>query len=421
MRSRLLLTVFSVLFVPSPARAGDWPGWRGPTGQGVSDEKDLPLTWNGQTRENILWKVRLPGQDGNTKQDQNQSSPIVARGKVFVTASYWSAAVEPAKTYPEHHVVCYDAADGKQLWDAKVEPGPWKLTDLRGGYTAPTPACDGERVYVVFGSAVIAAFDLDGKPVWRKEIVPFDFDVAIGSSPVVHGETVILQCDGIKNSSRLVAFDRKTGEVKWQEKRRKNEFSHSTPVLARIGDRVQLLVAASNAVQGVDPADGKVVWWCAGKGDTVSPVHGAGVVYCDSGRGGPGVAVDPTGAGDVTASHRKWTLNQVPEGFSSPVIVGDHLYRVHNPGILKCWKLATGELVSQQRLEGVSTSASPFTTPDGRIYLASAGKSYVVNTGPKPEVLAINDLGDGAHPSAAVAGGRIYLKGRQYLHCIGKK
>ncbi len=192
-------------------------------------------------------------------------------------------------------------------------------------------------------------------------------------------------------------------------------------MLARIGDRVQLLVAAANAVQGVDPADGKVQWWCAGKGDTVSPVYGAGVVYCDSGRGGPGVAVDPTGAGDVTASHRKWTLNQVPEGFSSPVIVGDYLYRVHNPGILKCWKLATGELVSQQRLEGVSTSASPFTTPDGRIYMASAGKTYVVSARPKPEVLAINDLGDGAHASAAVAGGRIYLKGRQYLHCVGKK
>jgi outer membrane protein assembly factor BamB len=407
--------------VSSPAPAGDWPGWRGPTGQGVSEEKDLPLTWNGKTGENVLWKVRLPGQEGNTKQDQNQSSPIVAKGKVFITASYWPGAAEPAKTYPEHHVVCYNAADGKQLWDARIEPGPWKLTDLRGGYTAPTPACDGERVYVVFGSAVIAALDLDGQPVWRREIVPFDFDVALGSSAVIHGETVILQCDGIKNSSRLVAYDRKTGELKWQEKRPKNDFSHSTPVLVRVGDRVQLLVAASNALQGVDPANGNVLWSCAGKGDTASPVYGAGVVYCDSGRGGPGVAVDPTGAGDVTTSHRKWTLNQVPEGFSSPVIVGAYLYRVHNPGILKCWKLATGELVFQERLEGVSTSASPFTTPDGRIYLASAGKSYVVRAGPKLEVLAINDLDDGAHPSAAVAGGRIYLKGRQYLYCIGTK
>jgi outer membrane protein assembly factor BamB len=413
--------VLLVLFVPSLAHAGDWPGWRGPTGQGVSDEKDLPLTWNGKTGENVLWKVRLPGQDGKTKQDQNQSSPAVFMAKVFVTASYWPAEAEQAKVYPEHHVVCYDAADGKQLWDVKVEPGPWKLTDLRGGYTVPTPACDGERVYVVFGSSVIAALTLDGKPVWRKELVPFDFDVAFGASPVLFGETVILQCDGVKKSSRLVAFDRKTGDVKWEQKRPQNNFSHSTPVVARVGDRVQLLAAASDAVQGVDPADGKLLWWCAGKGDTVSPVLGGGVVYLDSGRGGPGVAVDPTGTGDVTASHRKWGVGTMPEGFSSPVVVGDYLYRLHNPGTLKCLKLSTGEVVFSERLEGVATAPSPFTTPDGRIYVASAGKTFVLKAGPKLDVLATNDLGDASQASAAVAGGRIYFKGRQYLYCVGKK
>ncbi len=425
MPTRSLLLVISVLFVPSTAPAGDWPGWRGPTGQGVSAEKDLPLSWNGKTGDNVLWKVHLPGQDGKAKQDRNQSSPIVVKGKVFVTASYWPEGVDPGKNYPEHHVVAYAAADGKQLWDVKVAPGPWKLTDLRGGYTAPTPACDGERVYVVFGSSVIAALDLDGKPVWRKEVVPFEFDVAFGSSPVLYGDTVILQCDGVKRSSRLVAFDRKTGDVKWEQKRPQNEFSHSTPIVARIGDKDQLLVAASNAVQGVDPASGKVLWWCAGKGDTVSPIFGAGVVYLDSGRGGSAVAVDPTGSGDATNSHRKWTVPQVPEGFSSPVIVGDLMYRLHNPATLKCWKLATGEVVFSERLEGVSTASSPFTTPDGRIYLANAGKTFVLKAGPKLEVLATNDLGDvtdaSASPSAAVADGHIYLKGRQYLHCIGKK
>src|SRR5204863_583151 len=116
-------------------------------------------------------------------------------------------------------------------------------------------------------------------------------------------------------------------------------------------------------------------------GDTPSPVYGGGLVYCDSGRcalGGPGVAVDPTGSGDVTKTHGKWTIPQVPEGFSSPIIVGDYLYRVHNPGILKCWELATGKQVYAERLEGVATSPSPIATPDGRLYFASAGRSYVV-------------------------------------------
>ena len=418
---RSVLLMCSVLIIPSAAHAGDWPGWRGPTGQGISNEQNLPLTWNGKTGENVVWKVRLPDQeDGKARQDRNQSSPIVVKDKVFLTASYWLNGVEPGKAYPEHHVVCHAAADGKKLWDTTIEPGPWKLTDIRGGYTAPTPACDGERVFAVFGSSVIAALGLDGKLLWRKEIVPFDFDVAIGSSPVLYGETVILQCDGVKKSSRLIALDRKTGTVKWELKRPQNEFSHSTPIVARVGDKDQLLVAASNAVQGVDPVEGKLWWWCTGKGDTVSPVYAAGVVYCDSGRGGSGVAVDPAGAGDVTKSHRKWGVPTVPSGFSSPVIVGAHLYRLHDPGILKCWTLATGEIVFSERLEGVASACSPFTTPDGRIYLASAGKTYVVKAGPKLEVLAVNDLGDGGEASAAVAGGRIYFKGRQYLYCIGK-
>ena len=133
------------LFLVAAARGGDWPSWRGPTGQGITDEKDLPLTWGGKGDENVLWKARLPGTDGKAKLDQNQSSPVVWRDRVFVTASYWPAGVGQ-KEFPEHHVVCYRAADGRVLWDTKVAPGPWLLGDLRGGYTAPTPAADGERV-----------------------------------------------------------------------------------------------------------------------------------------------------------------------------------------------------------------------------------------------------------------------------------
>lgn len=417
---RLPFAALALLFA-AVAHAGDWPGWRGPTGQGHTAEKDLPLTWSGKTGENVVWKVRLPGFEAKARQDENQSSPIVVNGKVILAASYWPAGADANKTKPEHHVVCYDMADGKQLWDAAVEPGPWQFSDLRGGYTAPTPASDGERVYAVFGSSVIAALDLAGKPVWRKEIVPFDFDVALAASPVIYKDTVILQCDGTKNTSRLVAFDRKTGDVKWQQKRPKANFSHSTPVVAPVNGKDQLLVAGSDTLQGVDPNNGDVLWSCAAKGDTVSPVLGGGVVYADSGRGGPGVAADPTGSGDVTKTHLKWKVGQVPDGFSSPVAVGDYLYRLHSPGVLKCWKMAAGDPVFSERLEGVNTGASPVTTADGRLYLASAGKSYVVKAGPKLEVLATNDLGDTGPASPAIAGGRIVLRGKQYLYCVGKK
>jgi outer membrane protein assembly factor BamB len=421
MPCRVLLLTLATLMAPTWASAADWPGWRGPTGQGQTAETNLPLTWGGKQNTNVIWKCPLAGIEAKASQDQNQSSPIVSRGRVFITASYWPSAKSDPKAIPEHHVACYRATDGKKLWDVTIKPGPWLFTDLRGGYTAPTPAADGERVFVVFGSAVIAALDYDGKLIWRKEITPFKFDVALAASPVLFGETVILQCDQVDKESRLVAFDRKTGAVKWREARPTVRFSHSTPVVATIGGKPRLLISASNALQCADPANGKLIWWCAAKGDTVSPVVGGGLVYCDSGRGGPGFAVDPTGTGDVTKTHLKWTINKVNEGYSSPVVSGGYLYRLQNPEQLKCYRLASGEEVYSERLNGVSTASSPIATADGIIYLTSAGKSYVVKAGPKFDLLATNDLGDGSPAAPAVADGRFYLRGRKWLYCIGTK
>ncbi len=418
--TRILGAALAALLAASAAFAGDWPGWRGPTGMGLSDEKDLPLTWGGKDGENVLWKRSLPGADGKARLDNNQSSPVVQGGRVFVTVSYWPAGVEP-KEYPEHHVACYKADDGAPLWDVKVEPGPWKLSDLRGGYTAPTPAADADRVYVVFGSSVIAALDHDGKPVWRKEITPYAFDVAVGCSPVLYKDVVLLQCDQNEKHSRLLAFDRKTGDLKWEKKRPEFGFAHGTPTLAEIGGKTELLVAAPGALQGLDPSDGNVLWSCQAQGDTVSPVYAGGVVYIDSGRGSEAVAVDPTGAGDVTKTHVKWRLNGVSEAFGSPVAVDGVLYRLLNSGYVSCRKLESGDEAATLHLPGVSGPSSPVATADGRVYFTSAGKSFVVRAGPKPEILATNDLGDACPASPAVADGRIYLKGRQYLYCIGKK
>src|SRR6185437_2471786 len=188
------LSLLAITLTALSAMAGDWPAWRGPTGMGQCDDKKLPITWGGKANANVLWKVALPGQEKMAAQDQNQSSPIVVGDRVFITASYWPGKKDP-KQIPEHHVACYRATDGQKLWDTAVAPGPWLFGDLRGGYTAPTPAADAERVYVVFGSSVIAALDHAGKLVWRKPITPFKFDVALAASPVLFGETVILQCD----------------------------------------------------------------------------------------------------------------------------------------------------------------------------------------------------------------------------------
>jgi outer membrane protein assembly factor BamB len=401
-------------------RADDWPTWRGPTGMGQTNDPKLPIVWGGKEEKNILWKVALPGANAQSSLDQNQSSPIVSRGRVFVTGSYWPEKTDP-KQIPEHHVACYRAEDGKLLWDKKIDPGPWLFSDLRGGYTAPTPLADQERVYVVFGSAVIASLDYEGNLVWRKEIKPHKFDVALAASPILFEEMVILQCDQVDKQSRIIAYDRKTGETKWEQNRPSVNFGHSTPVLTKIGDKFQLLVSASNALQGLDPSNGKILWWCSAQGDTVSPVRSENLVYIDSGRGGYGVAVDPTGTGDVTKTHLKWKVSQIPEGISSPVTSGDYLYRLHRPDVLKCIQLKTGEILYSERLNKVSTWSSPIATSNGKIYLASAGKSYVIESGPKLKIVATNDLNDESPASPAVSNNCLFLKGRKMLYCIASK
>lgn len=416
------MKVILAFLIPTTLLAGDtWPCWRGPTGQGHTDEKNLPLTWGGPKKENVLWKSPLPGTMGKAKLDHNQSSPIVWKDRVFLISVFWPEGV-PSSQFPEHHVACYAAADGKQLWDVVVPPGPWRLKDLRGGYSAPTPCTDGKRVYALFGSSELAALDFDGKLLWRKEITPHAWDVAIGTSPFLTEDAVLVLADGVRPEiSRLIAIDKATGNIKWERKRPGANFNHTTPLRIEVGGKAQLLIASSGSLQGVDPADGEVVWWAKNRGDVTTPVFGGGLVYCDDGRGGPAIAVDPTGMGDVGKTKVKWRTNPIPSGFSSPIIGGEYLYRAHNPGVLKCFALQTGKEVYSERLPpGVNPSSSPVLTADGRLYFVGAGVSVVLPVGPKYDPLAINDLGDPSPASPAVAHGRLFLRGGRHLYCVGR-
>jgi outer membrane protein assembly factor BamB len=405
--------------------AGDWPGWRGPTGLGYSNEKDLPLTWDAKTGKNVLWKVTL---HGGARKNPEMSSPgwscpIVWGDRVFLTTAVWKPGLsdkERRKVIAFHHVLCYRASDGKQLWDRVVTPGKCVVDNHYHGYAVPTPVTDGKHVFALFDSGVIAALDFGGKVIWREELPrKRDVDGGICSSLVLYGDSVILP--GIANPV-LRALSKKTGKLKWEQKGREHNRM-ATPAILRIKGKPQL-VHMSGGMQGLDPETGEVLWSCrtAPSGQT-SPVFGAGLVYTDSGRGGrEGAAVDPTGKGDVSKTHVKWRVKVTAPAGSSGIAVGKYLYRACNNDILRCWEMATGELVYEKRLPRISPSTSPIATADGRIYFASSGRSYVIKAGPKFEILATNDLNDGhAFVSAAVSGGRIFIKGKSYLWCIGKK
>jgi outer membrane protein assembly factor BamB len=420
MTALLVVTLFA-----AAAAAENWPQFRGPTGEGISGEKGLPLEWGGAERKNVRWSTPLPG--------EGHASPIVWGDRVIACTVPWDDDPAHRAAIPAHHVTAYSTVDGRQLWDTRVKPGSWLRNDFRsgpgGGYAAPTPCTDGRHVFVAFGSSVLAALDLaDGHVVWRKEIEPHTFDVTVGGSPVLFGDTVIFLCAMAKKAdSRLVAFNKADGEVRWEAKMPTVGFSHSTPVVIEAGSRPQVLVAASamgvtpDGLQSFDPATGRRLWWCRGGGDASSPAYGDGIVYFDSGRGGPGFAVDPTGSGDVTATHVKWSVPRVTEALGSPVIAGGYVYRLQSPNVLRCWKSSIGEQVYQNRLEGITTTwASPIADADGRLFFASGGKSFVVKAGPQFEVLSVNDLNDANHASAAGADGRLYVVGRKQIYCVGR-
>ncbi|HEY7425639.1 MAG TPA: PQQ-binding-like beta-propeller repeat protein [Gemmataceae bacterium] len=407
------LPAILLVLAAGQSRANPWPGWRGPNGSGYTDERELPLTWGGKNDENIRWKVDLKG--------RSFSSPIVWGDRVFITnAPKLSDQDVKNKVIPDHYILCFAAADGKELWRATVAHGQ----SAEDYYTIPTPVTDGKRVYVWFGSGVMAAVDFDGKLVWRREHPgPYRVYPGVSSSPLLYNDTVLILCDQGKDSF-LLALDKTNGEVKWEKKRKKvNGSTNSSPVLMPVKGKPQVMVASSKELQGLDPDTGEVQWWCGKDGGYwTSLTYGNGLVYSDSG-GGRGVAVDPSGVGDVSKSGVKWTHAKVPEGLGCPVIVGDYLYRVHKPGVLKCWKLSSGELVYDERLKDISFLASPIATKEGRIYFASPRQTYVIQAGPELKVLASNRIKDGGDdgPSAAVSSGRIFLKTTGRLYCVGEK
>jgi hypothetical protein len=338
-----------LLFSAGLGAAANWPQWRGPQRSGHADEADLPLTWDGKTRENVLWKAAA---------DFGHSSPVVWGERVFLSASVNKAGGSASllAVNQQHRVVCYRMTDGMKLWQTDIESGSW---DTQFSFTAPTPVTDGKNLYALFGSATVAALDLDGKLLWQKKLPgPFKAEW-LSSSPILHQDTLFVFID-VSSDHWLLALDRNSGEVKWQARRKQHDRAHnSSPLLVVVKDQPQIVVASQGAVLALDPRSDKEIWSCKWGGNRYpSLVAGPGLVFV-TGEGGESLAIDPTGEGDVSKTHVKWRHAKAPNGFGSPVIVGEYLYRASPPGVLRCRKMYDGQLVYEERVQGTPTYPSP--------------------------------------------------------------
>lgn len=404
------------LAVPASAQ---WWQFRGPGGQGISQEKNLPLRWS--STENIAWKRDLPG--------PGASSPIIVGDRVFITC-YSGYGLEPNEgdqAELRRHLLCINRKDGSILWHQQFEP---KLPEHKyqgegsyHGYAASTPASDGQHLYVFFGKSGVYCFDLDGNQRWHVTVGDRVNGWGSGSSPVLDGDRLLINAS--VESGSLVALDKRTGETQWQTKDIRSAWN--TPMLVRVGETTEVVLSISDLVLGFDPATGQRLWQAEGVHRYVCPsvVSHDGIVYAIGG-GHTSLAVTAGGEGDVTESHVVWRQTK-GSNVGSPIYHEGHLYWAGDgSGIITCQDARTGETVYQERLQPRPGRiwASPILA-DGKLYFVSqhAG-TFVVAARPQFELLAHNILEDDdsrTNASLAVSDGQLFLRSDRALYCIGTR
>ncbi len=396
----------------------DWPTFRGPTGQGISEATGLPLRWSQE--ENIAWKTPLPG--------PGASSPVVFGDRIYLTC-YTGYFVDgrPGGSQEDlkRHLLAI-SLDGEVLWDV---PTPAKLPEeerIRDhGFAASTPAVDAQRIYVFYGKTGVFAFDHGGNPLWHADVGSGTSGWGTAASPVLYEDLVLINAS--VESGALYALDRTTGKQVWKAEGIRESWN--TPVVVKADSgREELIVARQGNVLAFNPRTGEPLWSCKtdiGWYMVPSVVAADGVVYCLGGRSGvAALAVRCGGSGDVTGTHRLWTSIK-GSNVSSPVYHDKQLYWVHESrGTAFCADAASGDVLYERRLERAGQVYASALLAGGRIYyLTRDGKMFVVAAKPEFEQLAVNDLNDRSifNGSPAVAGKRLLIRSDKYLYCIGQE
>jgi outer membrane protein assembly factor BamB len=391
--------------------AEDWPQFRGPTGQGHSTERGLPVDWS--ETQNVAWKTPVPG--------IGWSSPVVAGGRVWLTTSVDTGSRLPINS--SLRVLAFDAASGKEVVNVEV------FRNRSAGYinpknsrASPTPILDGDRVYVHFGAEGTAALTTSGEIVWKTQQYKYETQHGAGGSPVVYGDLLIFNCDGWADDAFVVALDKNTGKTRWKTNRRV-PFSqaYTTPLVIRVGERDQLVSVGAYRTSAYDPMTGREIWRAGykdGFSNVPRPVFGHGLVFIATGFNDPTmIAVRPDGTGDVTKTHLAWTVARAAPFTPSPILVGDELYMVNDIGILSCLDARTGTTLWQARLPG-NYSASPVFA-DGRLYFQSEeGVTTIVAPGKEFRRLSASRLDGAMLATMAVSDGSIFIRTDTHLYRI---
>lgn len=428
-RRHLLLAIglIGLCMIPIGLLADHWPTWRGPMGDGVSTEQDVPTHWD--AKQHIRWRISLP--------DRGNGTPVVWGRFLFL----------PQAIEKEHRrtLMCLDRHTGQLLWQQGVSYKDQEPTHATNPYCSPSPVTDGERVIVWYGSAGLYCYDLHGREQWHIDLGKQQHVWGHGSSPILFENLCILQF-GPGARSFLIAVDKQTGNEVWRvaapafNKATANPShptgnenadifwgSWATPIVVHAHGRPELILAWPQHVVGLNPRTGQELWRCAGLADLVycSPVYGEGIIVALGGYNGPSLAVKPGGQGDVTQSHRVWHEEKSPLRLGTGVIVAGHLYVNDMNGVIDCIDLKTNKVRWRERpkASGKGDSWSSLVRAGQHIYAVNqAGDVFVFKANPnKYEQVAKNSLGEYSNSSLVISDGELFLRTHESLWCIRSK
>lgn len=428
MKPRLLFLVGALTSASlglGQASAENWPGWRGPRGDGSSIEKNVPVTWDGETGSNIAWKVPLPG--------EGHASPIIWNDRVFVVACLPETR--------ERVLICLDRTRGKTLWQRTVVTSPLETKHDLNSFASGTPVTDGELVYVTFlqvngsmipapnvgnarsvtpGKIVVAAYDFAGQRKWQ--VTPGEFISAHGfcSCPVLYEDLVIVNGDH-DGESYVVGLDRQTGETRWKVAREHKTRSYVTPLIREINGQTQMVMSGSKCIVSLNPRDGSLLWEIDGPTEqfVASMVYDGKLFFMSAGFPDYHVmGIRPDGHGDVTNTHVAWHQTSAACYVPSPVVLDGYLLVADDRGTANCFAAATGEPLWKERL-GKHYSASLVHANGLAYFVADDGITKIVRPGKTLEVVAENPLGEYCYASPAISGGQFFVRGEKHLFCIG--
>lgn len=417
--------------------AGDtWSGWRGDDMTGVSKDSKPPIDWSESL--NIKWKVKLDG-------DGSDSSPIVYKDKIIFQAAIVTEQKsegaekgleqkqqpeEDGRRKPEniveYKVVCHDLNTGKQIWEkmtAKTLPHEGHHPDH--GFASYTPLTDGKLIWASFGSQGLFCLDMDGNIKWQKELIKMTIRAGFGEGTglAMVDDKIIVLLDH-EGDSKIMAFNKTTGDVVWQKDRTEGT-SWTTPLVVEVDGKKQIVVNGHKKVIAYD-TNGNEIWTCTGQTVNVipTPVTGFGMVYCTSGfRGSMLQAIKLSGAkGDLTGTDAiVWQVEKGTPYVPSPILYEDKIYVTSsNKNIVSCYNAKDGTpYYKNQKLEQIRDIYASHTAANGYVYICGRnGVVYILKNSKKFEVASVNILDDSIDASPAIVGEMIVIKGKENLYCI---